>query len=127
MLQYESDVRSDGVLLVHSSEPDLARITVQEALAEMARVPGIHVYGSAANFILFRVTSGAITHTELFRRLLDEHGILVRDVSKYPMLDRCLRVNAGTEEETTAFLDALGSIMGEVEGAPSSPGTAQGE
>lgn len=37
MLQYESDMRTDGVLLVHSSEPDLARMTVQEALADMAR------------------------------------------------------------------------------------------
>ncbi|HEX6748869.1 MAG TPA: DUF4956 domain-containing protein [Longimicrobium sp.] len=37
MLQYEGDMRTDGVLLVHSSEPDLARMTVQEALADMAR------------------------------------------------------------------------------------------
>lgn len=98
-------------------EPGVRRMREQRdrMLGEMARVPGVHVYGSAANFILFRVTSPAITHTELFRRLLDEHGILVRDVSKYPMLERCLRVNAGTEDETTAFLDALGSIMREAE------------
>lgn len=109
-------------------EPNVRRMREQRdrMLAQMARVPGIHVYPSAANFILFRVTSAAITHTELFRRLLDEHGILVRDVSKYPMLERCLRVNAGSEEETGAFLDALGSIMGEAE-AVSSPGREQGE
>jgi histidinol-phosphate aminotransferase len=83
-------------------------------LAEMESVPGIHVYPSAANFILFRVESPAITHTELFQGLLDDHGILVRDVSKYPMLERCLRVNAGTPDETGEFLDALRRIMGEV-------------
>lgn len=109
-------------------EPNVHRMREQRdrMLAEMARVPGIHVYPSAANFILFRVTSPAITHTGLFRRLLDEHGILVRDVSKYPMLEHCLRVNAGTEDETTAFLEALTSIMREVEAARSAE-VRQGE
>jgi histidinol-phosphate aminotransferase len=82
-------------------------------LAEMRGVPGIRVYDSAANFVLFRVQSPRITHTQLFDRLLKEHGLLVRDVSKYVMLDGCLRVNAGTPEETSAFLDALRTIMSE--------------
>ncbi|HEU4560940.1 MAG TPA: histidinol-phosphate transaminase [Longimicrobium sp.] len=98
-------------------EPNVARMREQRdrMLRETAEVPGIRVYDSAANFILFRVETPAITHTELFQRLLDEHGILVRDVSKYPMLERCLRVNAGTEDETGAFLDALRQIVSEVE------------
>jgi histidinol-phosphate aminotransferase len=79
--------------------------------AELAAVPGVRVFPSAANFVLFRVEAGAVSHRELFRRLLDEHGILVRDVSAYPMLEGCLRVNAGTPEETGAFLDALRAIM----------------
>jgi hypothetical protein len=37
MLQLGDDMRTDGVLLVHSSEPDLARNTVQEALGDLAR------------------------------------------------------------------------------------------
>ena len=97
-------------------EPNVGKMREQRdrLLAEMAGVPGIRVYPSAANFVLFRVESPAITHTELFQRLLDEHGILVRDVSKYPMLERCLRVNAGTAEETREFLDALRQMMSEV-------------
>ena len=82
-------------------------------LRELAEVPGLRVYDSAANFVLFRVTSARVTHTRLFERLLDEHGVLVRDVSKYPMLERCLRVNAGTPEETGAFLEGVRAIMGE--------------
>jgi len=82
-------------------------------LREMAEVPGIRVYDSAANFVLFRVLSPRIAHTRLFERLLGEHGILVRDVSKYAMLDGCLRVNAGTPDETGAFLNALRTIMSE--------------
>ncbi|HYH80425.1 MAG TPA: histidinol-phosphate transaminase [Longimicrobium sp.] len=98
-------------------QPNVERMREQRdrLLAEMAEVAGIRVYPSAANFVLFRVESPAITHTALFQRLLDEHGILVRDVSKYPMLERCLRVNAGTADETGAFLGALRTIMSEVE------------
>jgi hypothetical protein len=37
MLAHDGDIRTDGILLVHSAEPDVARLTVQEALADMAR------------------------------------------------------------------------------------------
>lgn len=76
-------------------------------------VPGLRVFPSAANFVLFRVEKPGLTHTRVFERLLDEHGILVRDVSKYPMLAGCLRVNAGTPEETGEFLEAVRSIVTE--------------
>lgn len=36
-LELDPDIRSDGILLVHSTGPDLARTTVQEALSDMAR------------------------------------------------------------------------------------------
>jgi histidinol-phosphate aminotransferase len=85
-------------------------------VAEMGTIPGLRVYPSAANFVLFRVEAPAITHTQVFERLLHEDGVLVRDVSKYPMLGRCLRVNAGTPEENDAFLNGLRRIMEEVVG-----------
>jgi histidinol-phosphate aminotransferase len=44
--------------------------------------------------------------TALFQRLLD-HGVLVRDFSSSPLLERCLRVTIGTRAEDDAFLDAL--------------------
>ena len=80
-------------------------------LEGLGEIPGIRVFPSAANFVLFRVERDGITHTGVFDRLLEEHGILVRDVSKYPMLAGCLRVNAGTPEETRGFLTALRSIL----------------
>ena len=46
----------------------------------------------------------------------DHHGVLVRDVSKYRMLDRCLRVNAGAPEENDVFLEGLRTIMREAVG-----------
>jgi histidinol-phosphate aminotransferase len=74
-------------------------------------LPGVRAFPSAANFVLFRVEAEEINHREVFQRLLDEHGILVRDVSGYPMLERCLRVNAGTPAENDEFLAAISNIL----------------
>lgn len=78
---------------------------------ELAALPGVRVFPSAANFVLFRVATEPVDHAELSRRLMDDFGILVRDVSGYPMLDGCLRVTAGTAEETDIFLDATRHIL----------------
>lgn len=95
--------------------PNVEKIRAERdrLLRELPSIAGITAFDSAANFVLFRVESPAITHTRVLERLLDEHGILVRDVSRYPMLERCLRVNAGTPDETGAFLHALRTIMSE--------------
>ncbi|HEX6925085.1 MAG TPA: histidinol-phosphate transaminase [Longimicrobiaceae bacterium] len=80
---------------------------------ELSRLPGLRVFPSEANFVLFRVESARIDHHDVFTRLLEGSGILVRDVSRYPMLERCLRVSAGTPEETGEFLQAMAAIMEE--------------
>ncbi len=103
--------RSELAPMVHEIAAERDRI--HQGLRAIA---GLHVYPSEANFLVFRVESTRVTHTELFDRLLAEYGILVRDVSKYPMLGRCLRVNAGTPAENDAFLDAVRTIMTEEQG-----------
>ena len=60
---------------------------------------GYVVSPSVANFVLF---SGLDNPQATFQALL-ERGVLVRDVG----IPGSLRVTAGTEAETTAFLDAL--------------------
>jgi histidinol-phosphate aminotransferase len=72
-------------------------------LNSLRALPGIEVFSSDTNFLIFKTRheSGA-----LFQRLLHEN-VLVRDVSSYPMLERMLRVNAGTEAENTTFLSVL--------------------
>ena len=81
--------------------------------AALAALPGIRIFSSAANFLLFRVELPNGDHRELFERLRAEHGVLVRDVSNYPMLERCLRVNAGTPAENDAFLTGLRALLEE--------------
>ena len=48
--------------------------------ANLRTVPRLEVYPTGANFVLFKIQNG-MTATELQTRLLDEHGMYVRDCS----------------------------------------------
>jgi histidinol-phosphate aminotransferase len=63
---------------------------------------GFTPHDSQTNFVLF---GGVDDPNATFRALLD-HGIIIRDVG----IPNHLRVTAGTADETTAFLSALGKI-----------------
>jgi len=78
-------------------------------LPRLAGLDGIEVFPSAANFVLLRCR--ARPASEVFRRLHEEHGILVRDVSGSPELQECLRLSIGTEEDMDAVLKALSRIL----------------
>jgi histidinol-phosphate aminotransferase len=79
-------------------------------LPRLARIPGLDVVPSAANFVLIRCR--ALPASEVFRRLHDQHGILVRDVSSSGDLSECLRISIGTEDDMEAVLAALQEILG---------------
>lgn len=80
-------------------------------LPRLAAVAGIEVFPTAANFVLIRCR--ARPAGEVFRRLHEEHGILVRDVSGAAELAECLRISIGTEEDMEAVLAALRTILEE--------------
>ena len=63
---------------------------------------------SSANFILFRPDS--IDGHKLWEMLL-ERSILVRDWSRWPRLDNCLRVTIGSAHENDVFMEALSDIL----------------
>ena len=73
----------------------------------LSRIPEIEPFPSEANFVLFRVAHASA----LWRDLLHNHSILVRGFTRAPGLEDCLRVTVGTEEENTAFLDAMDELM----------------
>jgi histidinol-phosphate aminotransferase len=75
---------------------------------ELRTVAGITVYPSAGNFVLIR--SQRVPARELFRRLYQEHGILVRDVSGVSDLADCLRISIGTADDMDAVIAALRQI-----------------
>jgi histidinol-phosphate aminotransferase len=67
---------------------------------------GVQPVPSDANFVLF---GGLPDHEQTWRALLDR-GVLIRDVG----IAHHLRVTAGTEPETTAFLRALDQTLGQI-------------
>ena len=79
----------------------------QRLIAELRKRMGVRTFDSAANFVLIRT---AKIGSELFKELYAQ-GVLVRDVSNYPMLERVLRVTVGTPEQNNKFLAALDNAL----------------
>jgi histidinol-phosphate aminotransferase len=74
----------------------------------LATFPGARVFPSSANFLLVELLERS--PEEVFQGLV-QRGILIRDVSSYPMLQRCLRISTGTPEENDALLQALQEVL----------------
>ncbi len=77
--------------------------------AELANMPGIRVWPSRANFLLFRVETRPAT--EVFERLR-ARGVLLKNLDNAGgRLRGCLRVTVGTPGENQAFLQALRAAL----------------
>jgi histidinol-phosphate aminotransferase len=68
---------------------------------------GVEVFDSEANFVLFRTAHASA----MWRDLLHGHSVLIRDFSRTPGLEDCLRVTVGTTEENARFLEAVEEIL----------------
>jgi len=82
----------------------------ERVVFELAHTDGVTVFPSGANFVLFRPDGDGHDRWEQ----MVARGVLVRDFSRWPRLDGCLRVTIGTPEENDAFLDALRGSLQEV-------------
>jgi len=78
----------------------------REALVQaLARLRGVHVWPSSANFVLFRIDGRSAT--DVFERLRQRH-ILIKNLDHAGgVLRGCLRVTVGTEQENQAFVASL--------------------
>lgn len=74
-------------------------------IGKLAKIKGVEVYQSYANFILVKVDNC----NEVYNSLC-EKGIFVRTFGQAPLLAGCLRINIGTNEQNTIFLDELSTI-----------------
>jgi histidinol-phosphate aminotransferase len=84
-----------------------ARGRLAESLSQLT---GVHVFPSAANFLLFRVAAASDIYAGLLRR-----AVLIKNLhGTHPLLDNCLRVTVGTPEENACFLDACEQALREV-------------
>ncbi len=76
----------------------------EQLLTAMHAIKNIRVFPSEANFVLFRTLD--VSADTVFHRLL-EHKVLIKNVADGLLLENCLRVTVGKEEENRTFLDAL--------------------
>ena len=89
---------------------------VEESIAERKRVAralrgisGVTVYASEANYLLMKVAGAQ----QIWQRLYDEQGILLRDFSSAPYLKDCLRVSIGAPKENDEFLETFKEMVDE--------------
>jgi len=73
----------------------------------LGALDGVEVFPSEANFVLFRVSQASA----VWRDLLHDHSVLVRDFTRTPGLEDCLRVTVGSDVEVERFLGAMDEIM----------------
>jgi len=112
-LNFFTQTAAIAALEEHAVLEEMVRRLVEERerlLKRLEDVPGVRAWPSKANFFLLELlaTSPKAVFESLYRR-----GVLVRDVSSYPMLSRCLRISVGTPDENETFLHALGAALGE--------------
>src|SRR5262245_46660490 len=80
----------------------------EELAASLGKIGGIRVYPSSANFLLVELLEA--DPKAVFESLY-EKGVLVRDVTGYPMLERCLRISVGSEAENAILLEAISAAI----------------
>ena len=78
-------------------------------LVELGAMDGVEAFPSDSNYILFRLAD-RIDAGAVWQRLLDG-GILIRDFSRSPGLEGCMRVSVGLPEENTRFLEGLNTCL----------------
>lgn len=78
----------------------------QYLVNELIEIGGVKVYPSNANFILVKFKDADYVYNELIKR-----GILVRNFSKSPNLEGCLRITVGTRESNNYLLQCLREML----------------
>jgi histidinol-phosphate aminotransferase len=113
-LPYNLNVFSQEAALVAIENETLMQSRVDATLRERARVTarleamrGIELFPSRSNFVAFRVEESA---DEIFEGLI-ARGTLVRNISRYPRMERCLRVSIGEPEQNDRFLESIEALL----------------
>ena len=112
-LPYNLNFFSAMAAQVACEKYELLRPQIDKIISERERIhqaltgiQAVEPIPSSANFLLARAT---LNPQALFKKLLDR-DILVRDVSRYPMLDRYVRLSVGTPEENDRLIAALEEV-----------------
>jgi histidinol-phosphate aminotransferase len=114
-LPYNLNLISQLAALEALDQPAALSEGVRKLVAERERLLkllgdllGVRAHRSDANFFLLELLEA---NPKAVWDGLARRGVLVRDVTSYPMLERCLRVSVGSPQENEAFLHALGAAL----------------
>lgn len=99
-------LRDDAYVRSYVEEVCEGREHLQSELQSL----GIPFWPSRANFVLMRLGEA----NTAFIRAMREHGILVRDRSRDPGCEGCVRITLGSSEQTDTLLQALREIFHEM-------------
>lgn len=79
----------------------------QVLVGNLEKISGIEIFPSETNFLLVRAAKGA---GNIYQGLCD-NGILVKNLhNQAPVLESCLRVTVGTQQENEKFIEVLSTL-----------------
>ena len=100
---------------VLSEQAELIRTERTHVCAELAKLPQVQVFETAANFVLIRLDD-SVTADEVFAGM-KARSVLIKNISgAHPLLRNCLRITVSTPEENAAMLAALSGALDELSG-----------
>lgn len=93
------------------SEEMQVELILEERERVVARLEefGLKVFPSDANLLLFKIPRASEV-----QKAIQENGVVIRDRSRMPMLEDCLRVSIGTPEQNDRFLEELEKVLKKV-------------
>ena len=94
-----------GYLKEYQAQVQIIREETKHLHEELSQLPGIIVYPTRANFILFKPTDPDGWADKLLKR-----RFVIRNMGMLPVLGKCLRMSAGLPEENQELLRAIREI-----------------
>ncbi|TFW28290.1 histidinol-phosphate transaminase [Massilia horti] len=88
-------------------QAELLNAARDELAAELASLPGVEVFPSAANFLMVQVPDADQVCANMLAK-----KVLIKNLVKMPVLANCIRVTVSTPEENSEFLNALKASLG---------------
>ena len=113
---YSVDALSQKLALDALKNSAKMKTTVKKILAEKEKLTaklwslGLTVFPSDANFVLVQFPP-QISATAIYKKLVRNFGLVVRDFSSKKLLENCVRITVGTPAENGKLLDALTKIL----------------
>ncbi|MCM1512497.1 MAG: histidinol-phosphate transaminase [Oxalobacter formigenes] len=92
---------------VFLKQADTIRRERETLSRELAALPGVTVFPSAANFLLIRLKNA----DTVFEKLLEEKILIKNPGKMHPLLENCLRITVGTPEENRRFIQTFTACL----------------